>query len=165
MTLALDASTPASVTIGQNVSSVATAAFSPPANSVLFAVVMVDLFNTGSSQANRTASITNSGTALTWTLLGRDNTMQYGDAEVWWAANSAAQSGITVTATLGASTYNISGGTGMFRVLVMNGAASTQSGAVTTRNSTAVGATPSLSVTTTAANSWVWAAFVNVDNG
>jgi len=157
MPLTLDASTPASTTIGQAVTSAVSPTFSPPANSVLFALVMATY---NGSVANSHATISNSGTALTWTLLGRDTGMVPGGTDVWWASNSSAQSNITVTATLATATFNIAGGMGILRVLVFTGAATSQTGAVTTRNSNSAG-TPSLAVTTTAANSWVWAAFTN----
>jgi hypothetical protein len=152
MALALDASSN-TAHVASNVTSQTTAAFSPPANSVIFvAVAMI------APVIDSITSVTNTGTALTWSLLRRGSGSGYGMAEVWWAANPSAQTNITVTANFASASFTLSGGCGIMRTLVFTGAASTQNGASVGATGTAA---PSQTVVTTATNSWVFAAVNN----
>ena len=120
-------------------------------NELLLAFVSVDAGPTG---ANTTVTgITNTGGALTWTLVRRTNT-QRGTAEVWRAFAPTVRTG-TVTASFSA---NI--GASLITVMSFSGVDTTGtggSGAVgaSASGSAATGA-PTATLTTTRANSWVF---------
>lgn len=136
MALALDASTPSRITGTTNPAT--TAAFSPPASTLLIAIAIADFSET----------FVVSGGGLTWTQIGTINNGSSDAVAVSWAWNANAQSNITVSSTrTGSFTAN------SIKVLVFTGAESTYGGA------TASGAAGSVNVTTTRANSWVWAGF------
>jgi hypothetical protein len=138
--LALDASSPARIAGTTNPAT--TAAFSPPANALLFAICEGDTSNTFSV----------SGGGLTWgTVITRNaGGGNDGSAGVFWAYNTNAQSNITVSSTkTGSFTANA------LRVLVFTGAETTFGGAT---NSAQANTT---TVTTTRANSWVWAGIID----
>jgi hypothetical protein len=149
----LDASTPAVATAGTGATQVQSPAFSPPANAVIFAEFGT---NSGTSAAQGIASV--SGGGLTWHKLG--GTSQFnsgaltGCAEVWWAANPNAQTGIVVTATLVQPIADPSPGC-LFQVRVYTSAASDQSTAAFNATASATGATPSIAVVTSGPNSQV----------
>jgi hypothetical protein len=147
--LALHASSNSATLSGSAVTTVTSAPFSPPAGSVIVVAVAI------LAQGAATGTVTSTGTALTWALLRRDNGGGFGMAEVWWAYNASAQSGITVTDTFSPATFASAGSWGLMRTLVFTGAAAAQAGATAIRNNSAT-ATPSLSVTTAKAGSWVW---------
>jgi hypothetical protein len=138
--LALDASSPARVAGTAN--PVTTAAFSPPAGTLLFALC-------GGDQSN---TYVVSGGGLTWQQLVFRNVGGGTDASaaVWWAYNPNAQTNITVSST---KTGNFTANS--LRVLVFTGAETTAGGATVT------GAALTVSVTTTRANSWVWCDYVD----
>src|SRR5689334_11651507 len=110
MALALDASSPARVTGTANPTT--TAAFDPPANSLLFAICQADQSNTFAV----------SGGGLTWSSVVARNVGggTDGATAVFWAYNTNAQTGITVTSTRTGSFTAHS-----LRVLVFTGAEST----------------------------------------
>jgi hypothetical protein len=143
--LALDASTPAMVKGTTNPATTAT--FSPPAQSLLFALCEADETNT--------FAVSNTGTALSWQSIGVSiNQSGQGSIQVFWAWNANAQSNITVSSTRTGS-FVANG----LKVLVFTGAESTFTGAKI------AGLTATVNVTTTANNSWVWAAHIEEGGG
>ena len=143
MALALDASSPARVAGTANPAT--SAAFSPPANTAIFAICEADTGNTFAV----------SGGGLAWTPVVSRNVGGANDASaaVFVAYNSSAQTNITVSST---KTGNFTAHS--LRVLVFTGAESTYGGAT---NSAAA---QTLAVATTRANSWVWSGYVD-ENG
>lgn len=130
--------------------STATSITSPPfsttqPNELVLAYLASDGPNRSGGQ--RFSSVT--GGRLTWTLRQRTNT-QAGDAEIWQAVASTALANVTVKATRSSGSYE-----GSMDVVSYIGASTSVTGA-TAGQSAATGA-PSVSLTTTAANSWVWA--------
>jgi hypothetical protein len=136
--LALDASTPALVSGTTNPATTAT--FSPPANSMLFALCIAD--------SNNTFSVAGGG--LTWTQCGISSGGN-GSVATFWAWNPSAQTNITVVSTrTGSFTANA------LKVLVFTGTElTTWTGADSANNTFAASA----SITTTGSNSWVWAIY------
>ena len=164
----VDPSTPAAVAVANNVSSTTSPGFSPPANAVIYAAFSMD-----SASYNGTittvASVSSSGQPLTWHLLGRNNnftTRVGGFLEVWWAYNPASQANITTTATFSIRTKNVAPPVGDFQIIVMDNAAPDQSAAAWNANYLVSGQdnSPNVSVTTTKANSQVFAVFNNWNN-
>lgn len=157
MALAIDASTPAlaSATTGTAVS---TAAFTTP--TAVFLLAMVARDSPGTPTGN-TGTITGAG--LAWTLAGRKSdtgsnqiaggTGQGGIAEMWWAYSSAALTSVQVT-----DTQSLTNQAHGLKVIVITGAESTWGGAISAGGSANTGASPvpSATLTTTAANSWVF---------
>jgi hypothetical protein len=132
-----------------------TATFSPPANSLIVALVSLD----GNGSTPTTGTVTDSG-SHTWTRLIRANATGGvgGAAEVWVLYTSTGLTNITVTVTA-------TGGTtpgGQLAVKVLLGASSTQTGATATVASNS--ATASASITTTVTASWVYGAVINWAN-
>jgi hypothetical protein len=150
MALAVDASSPAKATA--NLAAVTTASFTAPAGSLLCVLLA---YNTPGTDGQN-CTVTDSG-GLTWALVARKSkdagslggAGTEGGVEIWTAVpgSSAAR---TVTAT--------SGGTGNFhKTLVLK--VFTDTGTPTTgavAASFSASGLPSASLTTTAANSWVW---------
>jgi hypothetical protein len=130
--------------------------FSPAAGDVLYCVGFIDN-NLGAVTEN---APTNSGTALTWTLVKRENTFSAGAIEgslfVWRAFNANAQSSITVTVNSPVSTAQLKG----VAVIGFTGADSAQAGAVSVATEyTAANTTPAAgALTTSQAGSWIWMA-------
>jgi len=143
--LALDASTPSMVK--GTTTPATTAAFSPPAGSLLFAICEADELNT--------FSISNTGTALTWTSIGAStNQSGEGSIQIYWAYAAAAPGSITVSsARTGSFTANA------LKVLVFTGAETSFTGAKAAAFATTV------NVTTTGNNSWVWAGHIEENGG
>lgn len=79
---------------------VTTAAFNPPDNSLLLALVSSD----AGSNNDPDVSITNNGTALTWTMIGErsknDAGANDGEASAFYALLPAGRTGMTVSATV-----------------------------------------------------------------
>jgi hypothetical protein len=99
--VAVDASSQAAWVELNGTGAVTSATFSPPATSLIVVAFYDD--NT-STTADATASITNTGTALTWTrqVVANQTTTSgtYAQAAViFWALNAASQSAISVTVT------------------------------------------------------------------
>jgi hypothetical protein len=152
-------------TVTNNVTSVTTAAFSPPAASVIYAAFAMDSDPTVTN-AN-VAGVSNTGTALTWHFKARQNqtgTGVGGFVEIWWAYNLTAQNSITVTGAFGQPSKNVAPPTGALQVLVFTNAAADQTPAAfsATFDSTS-GSLPTATVTTTKANSLVLAVANNWD--
>lgn len=147
MSITVDASTPAMV---NSVSTTQVSpSFSPPAATLL--VALVNFQSAGSPATAITMS--NTGTALTWTLRARRDRQESGAGiyqsnivAIYTAPNLAAQTGITVTAT-----SDFVGDVGALKVLVVNaanlsspvGAVGEGSGTATTMNPTAYSSTVS----------------------
>jgi len=171
MALAIDSSTPAPDNVTRSTAAITTTnTFSPPAGSVIFLFIS----GTGPSPA-ATQTVTgvsdNLGVHLGWALFtgSRDNVQSGillgGNTEVWWAACPSAQSNMTVTVTFNsANSSSSSNPAGMIQPIVFTGAATTQNGNASIRNSTA-SATPSQTLVTSAANSWVFGIVQNFTNG
>jgi hypothetical protein len=146
--LTADGSTPAFA--GQNFGgSIQSAAFNPPAGSLIVAFC-------GCIGSNSYGSVTdNQATHLTWTLLGQAHAFSNAAAEIYIAWCPTAITGLRVT-------YN-SASTAELGVLVLNGAASNQTGAVV-QTYTGAGSAQSASLTTTRANSAVVTCCTNWNN-
>lgn len=105
MALAIDPSTPAVAVQTSNVTTTVTSASFTPPNGAL--VLVGWAWNTGSGVSPGAPSIANSGSALSWSLLGhraRPETAADGQAAMWWAVSAGAA--MTVTVTAGASGLN-----------------------------------------------------------
>jgi hypothetical protein len=113
-------------------------------NELLVALIASDGPNSSGGQTF--SSVTTTG--LTWTLRKRVNA-QAGTAEIWTAVASSPLSNVSVTATR-------SGGSavGAITVVAFKGASTAAIGA--TGGGNASTGAPSVSLTTTAAGSWVW---------
>jgi hypothetical protein len=124
-------------------------AFPVAAGTLLVAFVSADGPSTGTANT-QVNSMNNSGTLLTWTRAARSN-VQRGDAEIWWAVASTARTSITVTGVLNFS--NVASMT----VVGFTNASPVTGGAVATANAAQnSGLAPTVSLTTTRANSWVF---------
>src|SRR5574340_434366 len=154
MALALDASTPTQVTSTTS-ATLTTASFTAPANALLVAFIS---FDSGPAGTVRTFTISDTG-GLTWTLVGRRSngtntpagTGTDGGVYVF-SATTTTSAARTVSATESARS-NPEGLQLAVKVFTDTGGAPTVGNV--TGFSTASGL-PSLSVTTSAANSWVW---------
>lgn len=147
MAVTEDASQPASVNTDTG-TTITTAAFSPPANTLLLAVIA----SNGVAGTATTCTVSDSG-SHTWTLYKRQNTNTAsagGSCEVWGCYTSSALSGITVNAHQTAGTANGI----LLSVKVLNGASSTQPGAVAGKESDS--SAPTQSLTTTQTGSYVY---------
>lgn len=117
MTLAVDASTPAVASAPAGGGAVTTASFTPPAGSLLLALVAVD--------AGAGGPITDSR-GLTWTkrvdASSSANSALTGDSAVIWTAPVSTSAAMTVTAGVAAPTGSV------LRVLVLTGAATNSIG-------------------------------------
>lgn len=116
-------------------------------NELLVAFITTDGPNRGSITIS---GVTGGG--LTWTLAKRVNT-QLGAVEIWTAVAPSATSGIVVQAKHKGSYM------GMMQVVAFQNAAVGATGGDNARNGA-----PSASLTTTAANSWVWGVGNDWDN-
>lgn len=144
MAIDVDSSSPSIVTI-TNTTSGTTASFTPPAGALLVVAVGAESGNNGDPPA-----ISNSGTALTWTLWKyRDQYSsggQVGMAAIW-TAPVAASSAMTVTATWSFANY------GGLKVFVVTGAdTASPVGAIGEGSSATNNITPTV-YTSTVANS------------
>jgi hypothetical protein len=99
-------------------------------------------------------TVTVSGAGLSWTLVKRTNT-QGGDSEIWSARATAQLTNATVTATQSSSGYDVS-----LTVVAFQGAA----GIGASAGGSASSGAPSVSVTTTKANSLVYGVGNDYDN-
>jgi Fibronectin type III domain len=163
----IDSSTPAITPVSNNVTSILSNSFSPPAASVVYAAVALD---SEPSESNpHVASVTNSGSALTWHLEGKENHTGPGVGgfvEVWWAYNPTAQSNIALTISLAQPTKNVTPPIGALQVIVMTNAAADQSAAAWGAgwDTGSGGETPRAALTTTAPDSLVFAVANNWDS-
>jgi len=161
----IDASTPAPVAVQNAVTSVVSPAFSPPPGTVLYAVFSMD---SAPGSGTIVSTVANTGTPLTWHQTNveghTDGTKIGGFVQVFWAANTAAQSNIAVTANYNVATKNVTPPVGDFQVLVVDNARTDQSAAASQAAwNIATTSAPTATVTTTAANSLVLAVFDNWD--
>ncbi|HWF71863.1 MAG TPA: fibronectin type III domain-containing protein, partial [Solirubrobacteraceae bacterium] len=163
----IDPSTPAPAGLANNISTVSSNSFSPPAGSVIYAAFAIDSDPTGPANPH-VVSVTNSGTALTWYLKGSANQTGSGVGgyvEVWWAYNPAAQANITLSANLSEPTKNVTPPIGMLQPVVVTGAAADQTSAAWGEGAdTGAGSLPTATLTTTAPNSLVLAVANNWDS-
>jgi hypothetical protein len=140
----------AHVSVNATGSTATTPAFSTThASETLIAFVATDGPNTPGSQ---TATV--SGAGLTWTLVGRANT-QPGTAEIWSATTTSALSAATVTSKETRTSYPQ-------MLTVMSFANSSGIGAFKTAS--AASGAPSLTLTTTKANSLIYGVGTDWDN-
>jgi hypothetical protein len=122
-------------------------AITPGANTLLVALISTDAPDPCCAPNTVVNTVTNNGTALTWTRAVRSNT-QLGTSEIWWAFTPAAHAAMTVTAT----TNNLVAAS--LTVMSFTGAASSLVGAASVAANAASG--PMLaSLITTRANSIV----------
>lgn len=154
MALAVDASSPAKVAVIGTVTPATTASFTAPTNALLVAYIF---YNSISGNDNN-QTVTDSG-GLSWTRNGRKSrdlsslsgvVGTDGGVEIWSATTSSSVartvsaahvSGATNHATLVVKVYTDSGGAPTIGAIAASFSAS---------------GLPSASLTTTAANSWVW---------
>jgi hypothetical protein len=161
----IDASTPAIVGIANDVTTAVSNSFSPPAASVIYAAFAMDSLPEEADA--HVASVTNSGSALTWHLKGAEHhngSGVGGYVEVWWAYNPTAQTNIDVTGNLAQPTKNVTPPIGALQVIVFKNAAADQTSAAWGANwDVGGGSAPNATVTTTAPNSLVFAVANNWD--
>jgi hypothetical protein len=131
-----------SVAPANGTGTVTTAAFNTSMPDTLVAFVSSD----GPSGAGQ-QTVTVSGAGLTWTLAKRTNS-QSGDAEIWTATSATPLNNVTVKSTPSSGGYNQALTVVAFAHAA--GVGATASGAAST-------GAPTVSVTTTAALSWVYA--------
>ena len=164
MAITEDASTPAVVPVGDSGSTspstktVTSAAFSPPANSLLVALVNGGWATTSANAASVTDSV-----GGTWTVgpaaVGT-STSARGVAAIFYRYLSSAPGSMTVTASI----TNLNAGR-QLAVRVLNGAASNQTGAGSGTTVNPTGSTTcTVSVTTTVTGSQVYGAADNCGN-
>jgi hypothetical protein len=164
----IDPSTPAARAVANNVRTSTSPTFSPPANTVIYAVFSMDSASY-SGTITTVSSVTTSGSPITWHLLGRNNNFNSvagGFLEVWWAYNPTAQTNITSTATFSINTKNVTPPVGDFQIIVMNNAAPDQSAAAWSANwlISSQNNSPYVNLVTTKANSQVFGVFNNWNN-
>jgi hypothetical protein len=164
--VALDASTPPVATVANNTTSVVSAAFSPPANTVLYAVFSMDSLP---GSGDFVSTVTNSGTAMQWTQTNLENhtnnTNVGGYVQVFWAHNVNAQTGVKVTAKFNGPTKNVVAPVGLMQVLVVDHARANQATAASRAAWNVTGTSaPSATVTTSVAKSLVFSVFDNWDS-
>ncbi|HWF34837.1 MAG TPA: fibronectin type III domain-containing protein, partial [Solirubrobacteraceae bacterium] len=163
----IDSSTPAPFGSANNVSTVSSNSFSPPADSVIYAAFALDSDPSGPANPH-VVSVSNTGTPLTWVLKGSANQTGPGVGgyvEVWWAYNPSAQTSITLTGSLSTPTKNVAPPIGAVQPVVITGAAADQTSAAWGQGAdTASGSLPTAMLATTAANSLVLAVANNWDS-
>jgi hypothetical protein len=133
----------------------ASPSFSPAAGDVLYVIGFID--NASGGSAITESAPTNTGTALTWTLVARDNNYQttqlQGCLFVYRAFNASAQAGITVSINGGVSGLDKS-----VAVIGFTGADSAQAGAQTAVAHPSSATAAVAAMTTSQAGSWCWMA-------
>jgi len=140
-------------------------AFAVAANTLLVAFIASDgpttnpPVNPPVAQRQVVNSMNNNGAALVWTRAAQAN-VQEGDSEIWWAFAPTARASITVNAVFKFSEVahmTVVGFTGAQNTLV--GASS-----ATTNKNAGLAGDPSLTITTTKPNSWLFAVGNDWDN-
>lgn len=144
MAIAIDGSSPAIVTTTAD--PVTTASFSPPASTVLVACVFVE------NSTDQAITMSNTGTALTWTQHVIRTTAEAGsnsgEIAIFTAPNTAGQAGITVTATVATvSSY------AAIKVYVLTGASLSSPVGATGEGNSATNAITPTAYTSTVLNS------------
>jgi hypothetical protein len=134
-------------------------AFAVAANTLLVAFISSDGPSVNPNVVVNSVNNANSAPALTWTRAQRANT-QHGTSEVWWAFSPTARTSMTVTGVLSLSEV------AQMTVVGFTGAQNTLAGAATAIANKATGLTgnPSLTVTTTKPNSYVFGVGNDWDN-
>src|SRR5262249_6448048 len=136
-------------------------AFAVAANTLIVAFISTDGPTTAGFSVN-TVNNNNStpNTPITFTRAQRANT-QLGTSEIWWAFAPAQYPSMRVTATLPGS-----GVVAQLTVVGFTGAQNTLVGAATAiaNKATGVAGNPTLTITTTKANSWVFGVGNDWDN-
>jgi len=134
-------------------------AFAVAGNTLLVALIATDGPATGTNVVVNSLNNNNSLPALTWTRAQRVNT-QRGTSEIWWAFSPTARTSMTVTGVLSQSEI------ASMTVVGFQGAANSLAGAATAiaNKATGVAGDPSLTITTTRANSWVFGVGNDWDN-
>jgi hypothetical protein len=165
-TVMLDPSTPAAAPVANNAAWVASPSFSPPANTVLYAVFSMDSLPTSNSFV---AGVYNSGAQLTWHQTNLENhtngSTVGGYVHVFWAYNPAARTNMTVVGGFNTRTKDVVPPVGLLQVLVVDHAKANQATAASRIAWNVAGTSaPSATVTTTAPNSLVFAVFDNWDS-
>jgi beta-lactam-binding protein with PASTA domain len=138
---------------------IASPAFAVAGNTLLVAMIATDGPATGTNVVVNGVNNNNSAPALTWTRAQRVNT-QRGTSEIWWAFSPTARTSMTVTGVLSQSEI------ASMTVVGFQGAANSLAGAATAiaNKATGVAGDPSLTITTTRANSWVFGVGNDWDN-
>jgi len=134
-------------------------AFAVQGSTLLVALIATDGPSTGPNVVVNGVNNNNSAPALTWTRAQRVNT-QHGTSEIWWAFSPTARTSMTVTGVLSQSEI------ASMTVVGFQGAANSLAGAATAiaNKATGVAGDPSLTITTTRANSWVFGVGNDWDN-
>lgn len=154
MAIAIDSSTPAIASSTASISSLASSSFSPPSSSLVIVLFA------GGTIGVVTPTITDSLVShLTYTSLSGQSSATAGRAWIWTAPVTSAPGSMTVTVSWssGATIDN------MVSVIVVTGAAASQTGAGHTTATSASGA-PSASFTTAGANSLIVGTIFNNTN-
>jgi len=133
--------------------------FAVAANTLLVAFISTDGNATGTNIVVNGVNNNNSAPALTWTRAQRANT-QRGTSEIWYAFSPTARASITVVGVLSQSQV------AQMTVVGFTGAQNTLAGAATaiTSKATGVAGDPSLTLTTTKPNSWIFGVGNDWDN-
>ena len=134
-------------------------AFAVAANTLLVAFVSTDGNATGANIVVNGVNNNNSAPALTWSLARRSNT-QRGTSEIWYAFSPTARASMTVVGVLSQSQV------AQMTVVGFTGAQNTLAGAASaiSNKNTGVAGEPSLSITTTKPNSYVFGVGNDWDN-
>ena len=134
-------------------------AFAVQGSTLLVALIATDGPATGTNVVVNSVNNNASAPALTWTRAQRVNT-QRGTSEIWWAFSPTARASMTVTGVLSQSEI------ASMTVVGFQGAANSLAGAATAiaNKATGVAGDPSLTITTTRANSWVFGVGNDWDN-
>jgi beta-lactam-binding protein with PASTA domain len=133
--------------------------FAVAANTLLVAFISTDGPATGTNATVNSMNNNASAPNLTWTRAQRANT-QRGTSEIWWAFAPTARASMTVNAV-----FNLSE-VAQMTVVGFTGAQNTLAGAATaiTSKATGVAGEPSLTLTTTKPNSWIFGVGNDWDN-
>jgi hypothetical protein len=129
-------------------------AVTTPAFSTSQAGDVLVAFSSSDGSRSQPQTLSVSGAGLTWTLARRTNA-QPGDTEIWTATAPSALSNVTVTSSQSTPGYDHS-----LTVMAFSGA----KGIGATAGSNGQSGAPSVTLTTTAAASWVFASGNDYDN-
>ncbi|HXI30109.1 MAG TPA: PASTA domain-containing protein, partial [Vicinamibacterales bacterium] len=138
---------------------IASPAFAVAANTLLVAFISTDGPAAGTNVIVNGVNNNNSAPALTWTRAQRVNT-QRGTSEIWYAFSPTARASMTVVGVLSQSQV------AQMTVVGFTGAQNTLAGAATaiTNKATGLAGEPSLTLTTTKPNSWIFGVGNDWDN-
>ena len=136
---------PAGIAVDQSVTATGTGSVTTAHLSTTGPALLVAYVGSDGPATKQTTTVTGAG--LTWTLAQRANA-KGGTAEIWTAYATAPLTNATIT-----STPRTGGYAQLLTVEVFTGASGVGAGAVASK----AGGTPTVNVTTTTANSWVFA--------